>query len=118
MGSSVRRNVQIRADQLKSATLTAAEVDRIIADNAIDRGRLSYLSQEGSARIGTTRYIDFPTAYSAVPSVSIARLGSWDYSVPIQGSADISYVESVVAGSFKAFATPTSYYLWQAQGSA
>lgn len=118
MGSSVHRNLQIRADQLKSATLSAAEVDRIIADKAIDRGRLSYLNQEGSARLGTTRYVIFPTAFSAVPSVTISRLGSWNYSVPIQGSADICYVDTVVAGSFTAFATPTSYYLWQAQGSA
>jgi len=116
----VNRHVQITADKLKTATISAAEADRIIADKALDRSKTSYLTQVGSAHLGTTRYVIFPTAFSDTPSVTLTPLGSTDMTTlaPISGSAYVYGIHDIVSGSFQCYATPSQYFMWQAQGSA
>ncbi len=114
----ISRHTQVTADKLRSKTISAAEANRIIAAKALDRGLTSYLTEVGSTRIGTTRYKSFPTAFSDTPSVTISRLGSYDYTAPISGSAPTDEVVTIVSGSFSAHATPTSYFMYIAQGSA
>ena len=106
--------------QLGTIMPTEAETERMIAPKTIDRDQLSYLIQTGSAQLGTTRYVDFPTAFGDVPSVNLTPLGSTDMTAlaGVAGSAYVYGIHDVVAGSFQAYATPTSYYMWTAQGSA
>ena len=108
------------SNMLGTIVPTEAETERMFGAKVIDRDLLSYLTQIGSAQLGTTRYVIFPSAFSDVPSVTITRLGSVDLTVvaPISGSAVFSGIHYVAAGSFSAYATPTGYFLWQAQGSA
>lgn len=119
MAPTVSRHTQVTADKLRSKTVSAAEATRIIAAKALERGLTSYLTQVGSARVGTTRYTSFPTSFSDTPSVTISRLGSWDYTAaPVAGSAPTEEVMTIAPGSFSAHATPTQYFLWIAEGSA
>lgn len=99
---------------------TEAETERMFGAKVIDRDLLSYLSQVGSVTLGTTRYINFPIAFGDVPSLTVTRLGSTDLTAvaPISGSSFVYGVHSISVGSFAAYATPTGYFLWQAQGSA
>ena len=115
---SVQRHTQVTADKLKS--LSTADVERIFDDKAINRSKMSYLIQTGSAQLGTTRYVVFPTTFGDVPSVNITPVGSTDMTAlaPISGSAYVHGIHDVTSGSFQAYGTPTSYYLWTASGSA
>jgi len=115
---TVQRHVQINADRFRTETISAAEAERILADKAINRSKSSYLVQEGSAYIGSTRSIVFPTAFTSTPSVVITPLGSPNILDPISGSAYQYGVQDVVGGSFQAYATPTQYFMYHAQGSA
>jgi len=115
---AVQRHTQVTGDRVK--TISAADLDRIIPDKALDRSKTSYLTQVGSAYLGTSRYVVFPTSFSDTPSVTLTPLGSTDMTAlaPISGSAYVHGIHDVVSGSFQCYATPTSYYLWSAQGSA
>jgi hypothetical protein len=115
---SVQRHTQVIAGRLKS--ISSADAERIFEDKAIDRSKLSYLIQTGSAQLGTTRYVTFPTSFADTPSVTLTRLGSIDMSAygPISGSAPLEGIHQIVSGSFLSYATPTSYYMYEAIGSA
>lgn len=114
----ISRHTQVTADKLRSKTISAAEATRIIAAKALERGLTSYLTQVGSMRVGTTRYQAFPTSFSDTPAVTISRLGSWNYETPVAGSAPTAEIMSIVSGSFSVHGTPTSYFLYIAEGSA
>jgi len=115
---TVQRHVQVTADKLK--TISAADAERIFDDKAINRSKMSYLEQIGSAMLGTTRYVTFPVAFTDTPSVTLTPVGSTDMTAlaPISGSAYYYGLHDVVLGSFQAYATPTQYFMWIAQGSA
>jgi hypothetical protein len=115
---TVQKHTQTTSDKIK--TISAADADRIFADKSIGRDKNTVLVQFGSVQLGTSRYVVFPTAFSDVPSVSLTRLGSVDMSAfgPVSGSAPLEGIHQIVAGSFSCYGTPTSYFLWQAQGSA
>jgi len=112
------RHVRITADKLKS--ISAADAERIFDDKAINRSKMSYLTQVGSVQLGTSRYVTFPISFSDTPSVTLTPLGSTDMTAlaGVGGSAYVSGIHDVVSGSFQAFGTPTQYFLWSAQGSA
>jgi hypothetical protein len=115
---TVQRHTQITGDRVK--TISAADLNRIIPDKALDRSKQSYLTQIGSAMLGTSRYVVFPTSFADTPSVTLTRLGSIDMSAygPISGSAPLEGIHQIVSGSFLSYATPTGYYAWTAEGSA
>ena len=106
--------------QLGTIMPTEAETERMIAAKTIDRDALSYMTQSGSAQLGTTRYITFPVAFTDTPSVTLTPVGSVDMLTvaPVSGSQYMYGIHDVVLGSFQAYATPTSYFMWLAQGSA
>lgn len=115
---TVQRHVQVTADKLKS--ISAADAERIFDDKAIGRSKTSYLEQIGSCWLGTSRYTTFPTSFADTPSVTLTRLGSLDMSAygPISGSAPLEGIHQIVSGSFLSYATPSSYFLYEAVGSA
>jgi len=115
---SVQRHTQVTGDRVK--TISAGDLNRIILDKSLDRSKQSYLVQIGSAMLGTTRYVVFPSSFSDTPSVTLTPLGSTDMTTlaPISGSAYVYGIHDIVSGSFQAYATPSGYYLWQGQGSA
>jgi len=117
---SVQRHTEVTADKLKTETISAAQAERVFADKAINRSKSSYLVQVGSVQLGTSRYVVFPTAFSDTPSVTLTPLGSTDMTAlaPISGSAYVHGIHDIVSGSFQAYATPTQYYMYVAQGSA
>jgi len=106
--------------QLGTIMPTEAETERMIAAKTIDRDALSYMTQSGSAQLGTTRYITFPVAFTDTPSVTLTPVGSTDMTAlaGVEGSAYVYGLHDVVLGSFQAYATPTQYFMWIAQGSA
>jgi hypothetical protein len=115
---TVQRHTQITGDRIK--TISVGDLDRIVPDKALDRSKQSYLTQVGSAWLGTTRYVTFPTSFADTPSVTLTRLGSIDMSAygPISGSTPLEGIHQIVSGSFLSYATPTAYFMWIAQGSA
>lgn len=117
MAPTVQRHTQLTADRIKTSTISASEAGRIIASKAIPRDRLSYLIQSGTARIGTTRYVEFPTSFSHTPNVALSRAGSFDYPA-VSGSVAELTLMTRVSGSFSAQGTPTGNVTWLAQGSA
>jgi len=125
IGGTIDANTKITphsfgTPQLGTIMPTEAETERMIAPKTIDRDALSYMTQSGSAQLGTTRHITFPTAFADVPSVNLTPLGSTDMTAlaGVEGSAYVYGLHDVVAGSFQAYATPSQYYMWIAQGSA
>ena len=115
---TVQRHTQITGDRVK--TISAADLDRIIPDKALDRSKQSYLVQVGSVMLGTSRYVTFPVSFADTPSVVLSALGSVDMTAlnPISGSAYVHGIHDIVSGSFQAYATPSQYFLYEAVGSA
>jgi hypothetical protein len=107
---TVQRHVQVTGDKVK--TISAADLDRIIPDKALDRSKQSYLTQVGSCWLGTTRSIAFPVSFADTPSVVLSPLGSTDMTAlaGVEGSAYVYGIHDAVSGSFQAFATPSQYF--------
>lgn len=125
IGGTIDANTKIAphsfgTPQLGTIMPTEAETERMIAAKTIDRDALSYMTQSGSAMLGTSRHIAFPTAFAAVPSMTLTPLGSTDMTAlaGVEGSAYVYGLHSVDVGSFQSYATPSQYFMWIAQGSA
>jgi hypothetical protein len=114
---TIQRHTQITADKIK--TISIDDMDRVIPDKSLDRSKSTYLTQVGSVQLGTTRSVVFPTSFTDTPSVVLTPLGSTDMTAyaGLEGNATFG-IHDVVSGSFQAYATPSQYYMFQAQGSA